>query len=223
MYYYLTNMLLLEIANQFKDKIRLLTYELVFKMKETKLAKTSQDRAKDMRIYRSKLEKGIDESIKRQKPKILLLGPNMDSEGDGSKLRRELKERLWSLGLPVYAEHAEMAKAAKKGFKSSNNLSRLEMHIARNVQLIILIPDSPGSFAELGLFAHKKDISKKLLILFNKRVRGVKKSFIFLGPIKYADEQKVEILPIDYRKIERVWTKIIPYIKKIKVEMADLV
>ena len=214
-------MLLLEVANRLKDNVCQFAYKITDNVKEIRLMTNTLDRAKEMSIFRKRLEKSIKATIDRQKPEVLLLGPKMDGEGDSSRLRRELKERLWGLGLPVYAEHAEMVRAAKKGFKSCDNLSRLELHIAHIVQLIILIPDSPGSFAELGLFAHHEEISRRLVILYNKRAKGVTKSFIFLGPIKYADELKVEILPTDYRKIERVWAKIVKYIEREKTRMAD--
>lgn len=214
-------MSLLEVSNRLKDNVHWLAYKITDSMKKPKLTTDTLHRAGKTRDFRKRLEESITASIDRQKPEVLLLGPKMDGEGDGSRLRRELKERLWGLGLPVYAEHSEMVEAAKKRFKSFNNLSRLELHIAHTVRLIILIPDSPGSFAELGLFAHNEKISRKLVILFNKRAKGVKRSFIFLGPIKYAGELKVEILPTDYRKIEKVWPKIVSYIEREKTKMAD--
>lgn len=215
-------LLLLEAVNRLKGNVCQFAYKITDNVKEIRLITNTLDRAKKIGVFRKRLEESIEASIDHQKPEVLLLGPRMDSEGDGSRLRRELKERLWGLALPVYAEHAEMVKAAKRGFKSHNNLSRLELHIARNVQLIILIPDSPGSFAELGLFAHTPKISDKLVILFNRRAKGVRKSFIFLGPIRNASELKVEILPTDYRKIEKVWAKIVRYIEREKIKMADL-
>ena len=47
-----------------------------------------------------------------------------------------------------------------------NNLGAIENVIAETVDSLLLFPESPGSFAELGLFSANENICEKMLICF---------------------------------------------------------
>lgn len=61
------------------------------------------------------------------------------------------------------------------------NISVFEKTIAETVDSVLIFPESPGSFAELGYFSAHDDISRKCLVAI--RARHQENSFITLGPI----------------------------------------
>ena len=68
------------------------------------------------------------------------------------------------------------------------NLSEFEQMIGTISDCVLVFPESEGSFAELGLFSHVKDINKKILVA-NAITYQSKESFINLGPIKSIDSK----------------------------------
>ena len=65
--------------------------------------------------------------------------------------------------------------------KSSHELAALEEFIGQMADAIVLFPESPGSYAELGYFAKTDKMAKKSLIISNSKFQG-RDSFISLGP-----------------------------------------
>jgi hypothetical protein len=61
------------------------------------------------------------------------------------------------------------------------NLSQFEKLIADTVDSVLLFPESPGSFAELGYFSAFDDIADKSLVAVKEKHQGA--SFLILGPI----------------------------------------
>lgn len=99
--------------------------------------------------------------------------------------------------------------------KTSDLLS-LEGLLAESVDAIVVIPESPGSFAELGAFANDKKLVKKLICVVDKSYKK-HKSFINQGPLKLIrNENKFAVLYIDTNKIKSEYTKLISALKKMK-------
>ncbi len=67
-----------------------------------------------------------------------------------------------------------------------HNVAEFEDIIAEVSTCVILFPESPGSFAELGYFAKGERLRRKLLVVNNADLQG-QDSFIALGPIKLVD------------------------------------
>ena len=63
-------------------------------------------------------------------------------------------------------------------------LFTFEGPIAQLSDLVLLFSESPGSFAELGVFASNKDIADKTLVVIQQKYLS-KESFIAKGPIAY--------------------------------------
>ena len=61
------------------------------------------------------------------------------------------------------------------------NISAFEHTIAETVDSVLIFPESPGSFAELGYFSANEPIARKTLVAV--RVEHQANSFITLGPI----------------------------------------
>jgi len=65
----------------------------------------------------------------------------------------------------------------------SKDLLSLENLLADSVDVILMIPESPGSFAELGAFANNEKLRAKIVCLIDQKYKK-NKSFINQGPIK---------------------------------------
>jgi len=99
--------------------------------------------------------------------------------------------------------------------QAKNSLLDLEAHLADAVDLIVLIPESPGSFAELGAFAMKKELAAKMLVLRQSKYKS-DKSFINHGPIRLVRAAKGQILDIPNILNIKDKEHTLPIIKKIK-------
>lgn len=66
--------------------------------------------------------------------------------------------------------------------RASRDLAVIEETIATTVDSLLLFPESPGSFAELGFFSANEAISQKMLVAIAHEHQG--DSFIILGPVK---------------------------------------
>ena len=178
--------------------------------RDTAIAKFAKDASDFARDY-----------INAMKPHILLLGPDTNGIGEGARLRKELSKRCWALATTVFTEHSEIEKAARKHTSTASNLTRWEILVAKRSQVIIIIPDSPGSFAELGAFAQLRDICPRMLILFDKQYKK-DGSYIQRGPKKAAEERRAVIWFVDYSEIDKIWKKVSNFIMMEKGRMAEL-
>jgi hypothetical protein len=75
---------------------------------------------------------------------------------------------------------------AFSGYSDLLTFERDACHLARAV---VLIPESPGSFAELGALAVDDSIVKRLIVVVSSRYleAQTRESFLSLGPIKRAE------------------------------------
>lgn len=67
------------------------------------------------------------------------------------------------------------------------DLLSLENLLADSVDAVIMIPESPGSFTELGAFASNEKLRNKLVCVIDERFKK-KKSFINQGPLKLVKQ-----------------------------------
>ncbi|WP_338574774.1 retron St85 family effector protein [Erwinia billingiae] len=77
--------------------------------------------------------------------------------------------------------------------QANNSLLKLEEQLAEAVDLIVIIPESPGSFAELGAFAMREELARKMLVLRQSKYKS-DKSFINHGPIRLVRAAKGRVL-----------------------------
>lgn len=75
---------------------------------------------------------------------------------------------------------------------------KMEADLAALSDLVVIIVESPGTFAELGAFSHVEALRKKLLPIVDVQYRGAN-SFINTGPIRWIDEES------DFRPT--IWTR----------------
>ena len=158
--------------------------------------------------------------IDTMQPRIFLMGPDMGTNDPAADLRRELKQRCESLGLTIVAEHPQVDEAGKEGLGELFDLTRWELRIASDSEVVVIIPASPGSFAELGLFSMRSKICPKMLVLFHTDFEN-DDSYLQQGPKKAAQTRHAKIVFIDYSDFDEAWAKVSSFIQLAKAKMAD--
>src|SRR6185437_3030359 len=98
-------------------------------------------------------------------------------------LRDYLKGRKTDLQI-FYAERVWELISSNPGFGAL----KMESDLASLSDLIIIIVESPGTFAELGAFSHVETLRKKLLPIVDTQYRNAN-SFIKTGPIRWIDAE----------------------------------
>lgn len=82
------------------------------------------------------------------------------------------------------------------------SLLKLENLLADSVDAIVLFPESPGSFAELGAFSNNENLAKKMIVISNKKYKK-NKSFINYGPNRLIKSSKTgKIIHINYEDLD---------------------
>ncbi len=137
---------------------------------------------------------------------VLVLGPSIKNGNlnPGGRLRKEILKRCRDYGASVKGEHSELIKEAEARLGAGHNLCTYELILAKEVDLIVLVPDSPGSIAELGLLALDKYAGPKTVVLFSRDFRGVR-SYIMQGPKRAFQMRRATIRYVDYTSIEQSW------------------
>ncbi len=79
--------------------------------------------------------------------------------------------------------------------QGKNSLLALEEHLAKAVDLIAIIPESPGSFAELGAFSSQEKLAKKTVVFRLSKYKS-DRSFINHGPIRLIKKHKGKVYDI---------------------------
>jgi hypothetical protein len=96
------------------------------------------------------------------------------------------------------------------------DLLSLENMLADCVDVIVIIPESPGSFAELGAFANDQNLREKIICLIDQRYKK-DKSFINEGPVKLIKKaNKNGLIFFDPLNINDSINKLKSAFKKIK-------
>lgn len=72
---------------------------------------------------------------------------------------------------PIVAEIA-LEEIAKEPDEPNENLSDFERLIAKSVDSVLIFPESPGSFAELGLFSAVDELAIKTLVASRNEHQG---------------------------------------------------
>lgn len=88
------------------------------------------------------------------------------------------------------------------------SLLELENILADSVDCIVIFPESPGSFAEIGAFSINEKLAKKMIVLSNRKYRN-DKSFINYGPYRLIKRSKSgKVININYDDLSHPINKI---------------
>ena len=149
------------------------------------------------------------------KTTIFLCGADMNQKNKlRSKIATSLTEKWFSFLYDIiYPEDIfdELLYSSQ-----SKDLLSLENLLAESVDAIILIPESPGSFAELGAFANNEKLRSKIICIIDQKYKK-DKSFINQGPLKLIKKaNKKGVLFIDPLKIDAAISKLKSLLQKTK-------
>jgi len=169
-----------------------------------------------------RLEVAIEERILDTPVDVLVLGPDISGTEltSAARLRYEIWNRCRDFGASVKGEHSRLIAAAKKHFGDGYNLCTYEIMLAKTVDLVVIVPESAGSIAELGLIALINDVGPKTLVLFSKH-RRYQKSYIMDGPRKSLEFRRAKIEFVDYEDVDSSWKIVRGAIQKTRILKID--
>jgi hypothetical protein len=154
--------------------------------------------------------------------KVFLCGEALDpsskiEDQTASNLRAYLKvgiEREVKGSVVTLAEHKKLIDAyngSEGDPPKFANLTDYELNLALWADLIVILPSSPGSIAELGMFAVLPKYTPKLLVIFNTQFG--RSSYIWNGPIKASRPRGSIIVETDYAELEGVLQTIVERVR----------
>jgi hypothetical protein len=164
------------------------------------------------------LEDSIDRSLAASPVSIVIMGPGLDEQTPAAKLRRRIVAEARAYGAVIQPEHRGLTEAAKAKLKSAHNLAIYETHLVKISDLVVLIPDSPGSLCELGLFSASRYCNKMLILMSTDYPK--EGSYVADGPLKAASHSQAEIVFLHYTDQDRAWVVVRERIEKIRVAMS---
>lgn len=100
------------------------------------------------------------------------------------------------------------------------NLSLFEGVLAEYADLVVILPDSPGSFAELGMFSVAPQVCPKLLLIIKGQYKGVA-NFINRGPVIAATNSRAQVEYVDYADRQKVFEVVKTEVIKIRDSIAS--
>jgi hypothetical protein len=83
------------------------------------------------------------------------------------------------------------------------------------MDLVIIFPCSPGSFAELGMFCLVEDVAEKMRIIVDREFR-TSKGYVMLGPVRAAALNNAKVVYVDYKRRDEVWNEIKELVLEVK-------
>lgn len=144
--------------------------------------------------------KGLSEAVEQTRFTLFVCGPS-PSRRTSAVLRHYVSrqiERNISGVTVVWGEHRDFrGQVGNIRLRKFSDVTK-EMHFASNESdLVIIFPDSPGSFVELGMFGMHQKVCARLVVFLDERYR-TRKSFIgAMG--KLAKNQQATIKFVRYR------------------------
>jgi hypothetical protein len=96
------------------------------------------------------------------------------------------------------------------------DVQNLETMLAESVDVIVICPESPGSFTELGAFTHDERLKDKIVCIQNEKYKRAK-SYINTGPVKILNKsQTSQVVYVSDRITDKQAMKIRSAINKIE-------
>ena len=163
----------------------------------------------------------------KTKINVMVLGPNIKKQTPSAKLRKFILDQCRGHRTAIKGEHKRLIRAFRRTAGSNISLCSMELDIARNeVDAVIIIPDSDGSFVELGLFSLVDEVCHKTLLLFDKKHIAEegnvdKLSFIHLGPKRAYESRRAVVDYVDYSDKESAWLKVDNFLQDFRASKYD--
>lgn len=127
------------------------------------------------------------------------------------ELFHRLKKRKWTVSL---GEYRELIEAHKGVLGRHNNSAAAEITHASDVaDVVVMIVDSPGSFAEIGAFSTMDVICKKMLVLSDKQYAG-NEGYVATGPIPMSKSFGATVEYEDFSNVNAVEEVVSNYVQE---------
>jgi len=195
-----------------------ITSEFVFGLNNLKMIKTNEISKSDCKKIATRVRDVIFKPAYNYKITIFLCGAAMS---ETSKIRFKVAEILKSFWYSFYYDIIFPEEMFEELLYSSHSkdLLSLENLLAESVDAIVLIPESPGSYTELGAFANNENLRAKLVCVVDNKYKK-HKSFINQGPLKLVKQTSKENIiyvdPVEIGKAWRDYKNVFSYISKDK-------
>ena len=186
----------------------------------------------DLHELFQEIHDSVEPVTNKTKIKVLIFGPDLSSTEPSAVLRKYIIEKCRQDNFTVvFAEHKEIKQLYelyKRVLGSANDLCKIEYHLATAktpkennniIDGIIIIPDSTGSFIELGMFAIdiKDTHHDKILVLFNNdHASKMDTNFIGLGAKAAFDNGKAKTILLDYNDKAAAWMAVSQFLESVK-------
>lgn len=125
----------------------------------------------------------------------------------GSAVRWFISQNVQSAeSIAVLGEHRKFRKVSPAQIRQFFSDADRERSFARDndVDLVVIFPSSPGSLAELGIFALEKEIARKMLVIMDRKLKH-SKGFVVQAVIRSAKNRRATVRFIDYRHRKKIW------------------
>lgn len=166
---------------------------------------------------------------------VFLAGPFIDvreavdhadnSSSAAKRLRFYLYGHFEHLGHVVYlGEDAKMRLNGEANFGALANAVVYERsHIKRHLNAVVVLPDSPGSFCEIGDWSSDPEICKNLILIIDASHEGVL-NYINEGIVRLARSHGAQVLYLDYEDHTRIGAESERFLTEVsqKLEVEEL-
>jgi hypothetical protein len=127
--------------------------------------------------------------FRRSDPVVFLCG------AEKSTARDELAAYLKKFGPSALLFYAETVWELIQSRLTLGAL-KMESELAALADVIIIIVESPGTFAELGAFSNSELLRRKILPIIDVRFKPPQQSFLALGPVRWIEAESSFAPPI---------------------------
>ena len=138
---------------------------------------------------------------------VFIAGPYVDvtwgpeertNKTPGAQLRLEVIEFVQRLEhRSVLGEHKGVSEVTEDNIPTQASIALSELELVGGADAIVIIPDSPGSFCELGAWSIRDDLCPKTLILGNLSYQS-SFSYVGNGVFPMAEHLHATVAWIDY-------------------------
>ena len=162
-----------------------------------------------------KIRDDIFKPVNTYKTTIFLCGADL-SQKDKIRYKIDKVLRNWWYSIQYDIIYPEDIFEELLYSSQTKDLLSLENLLAESVDAIVLIPESPGSFTELGAFANNEKVRNKLICIIDEKYKK-NKSFINQGPLKLVKKAyKHGLIFINPNEIDKEVDKLNTSLKKMK-------
>jgi hypothetical protein len=146
---------------------------------------------------------------------VFVMGPYVDTTVPvdnlvpAARLRQALIKKCDEVGYAVPADLEEVIDIVTRQFGGQADLCTVEQMFADTVDLLVFIPDSNGSAAEVGFFAGLSDnrggeVGRKAVILLDETHEATP-GFVARGPVELLRGDGAIFEYVDYTDFDKVW------------------